>query len=62
MPSTALAAEPLAMLRDVLRDRDCGTTRHPFDIIGQAVVPAFAVQSRHGGDVLLDVRREARWA
>jgi hypothetical protein len=47
------------MLRNVLRDRDCRTTRHPFDIIGQAVVPACAVQSRHGGDVLFDVRREA---
>ena len=47
------------MVCDVLLDRLCGLTCHLFDLIGAAVVPVGAVQPGHGGDVLLDVGRNA---
>ena len=47
------------MVCDVLLHRLCGLTCHLFDLIGAAVVPVGAVQPGHGGDVLLDVGRNA---
>src|SRR4051812_10589260 len=53
------SVKQIAAGRHVFRNGLGRLAGDPLNVVGGPVVPAFAVQTRHGGDVLLDVLRQS---